>query len=1094
MVFHNHLNWKGFFKRRFAYLEVLVFLCVVVVVILQAFRYTPFVSAAPSDLKIYAEAASFARLDSIDPSGWFYQAVLYNPTDTDIVVTGLRWWYNASASIVDNNRNARCYDTRYFSGLPSLSVPNSRTTRWEYASGSISIIVPAKKMILTWIEVPTGSVNDDSILTTYYVQAYAGNQWISSPLYVSHSGHDDSMSTVFRADFDLTTNPNNERHAVPGHQNPEWLFNEERFVVANLSSRVRLIPITSGRNEDRISWATVNVTLPAGWSYVGGSASNPYGETISYFSVGGKDRLSWSLNRDVIRYANNQSMAQNYIEFNVTAPLSPGVYNFTVAASVTSSQPRTTLENQQIYVVVRMPPTATFTFSPTTPFVNQSVSFNASSSYDLDGTILNYTWDFGDEQTGNGSVVNHVYTSLGIYTAMLTVTDNDGLRGTKSSDVPVIKSPVASFTFSPSSPLIGEIVTFNASSSTPNGGSLISYSWNFGDGDTDSGIITTHAYANVGNYTVVLNVTDSEGLWDTETKILIVRKTPIAFFTYSPTLPLISQTISFNASLSTPNGGALIDYLWDFGDGVTDNGVIVTHSYINFGNYTVTLTVTDSEGLADNETKTIKVFVRPSASFTYWPQPPAAFSPVIFNASSSQDSDGSLVTYAWDFGDDNVTFVSSPIIAHVYNASGSFMATLTVFDNDGLNGSSSMPLTVVVHDVAILSVSPSPIEVQAGQSVNVTVVVKNKGTTIETFNITVYYNNTQLGTQSVTDLASDATATLIFSWNTSGLTEGAIYTIWAETSEIMGEADTIDNNLLGGIVKISLSPSTPSSFWDTTLPYILPIGAAIASILLLAAVTVMRRPNKLPGSSISAVPTEFQPFTDLTGGELPDAYSVMIVGDASAGKSVLCQQLANMYLNQGKSCIYITYDCFPDEIRKNMKDFGWDISLHEQSGIFAFVDSYSPIAGKSSKEKFFVKQPFALSELGIAISVAIGKLGQKSPRIFLDSTVPLFTRLEPARVVEFLQDRSATIKGENGAFFFTIGRGTIPQDLQRRLEEIVDCIIDLEVGEHGGDTTRKLRIKKLRGRSFSDQWVAFKIDMKRGFVLFVPKHSSKSKK
>jgi len=1062
-------------------------------IIMQTLRYVPEVSAASTDLKVYAEAPSFARLDNIDPSGWFYQAVLYNPTDTDIVVSGLRWWYNASVKIVDNNRNARCYDTRYFSNLPTLSVPNDRTTRWEYTPGSISITVPAKKMILTWIEVPTGSVNNDAILTTYYVQAYADSQWISSPLYISHSGHDDTASTVFRADFDLNTNPNNE---LQTHPNPQWLFNEDRWVEAGLSRRVRLIPIASSRNTNGIDFATVNVTLPSGWSYVSGSAYNPYGETITYYSVGGRARLKWDLNRDVLKYALNQSMAQNYIEFNITAPSTPGIYNFTIDASISSLKlpPRTSTENQFIYVVVRTPPTAAFTFSPAKPFVNQSVTFNASSSYDLDGTIANYSWNFGDSQTATGTIVNHTYTTFGNYTVTLTVTDNDGLKGTKSSDVQVIKGPVASFTFSPSSPLINENVTFNATSSTPNGGFISSYFWNFGDGQNGSGVITAHAYTEAGNYTVVLNITDSEGLWDTGIATITVRKPPVASFTYSPTLALINQTVTFNASLSTPNGGSIIDYFWDFGDGGTASGVIVTYSYINFDNYTVTLTIIDTEGLSDTEAKVTRIGASPSAAFTYLPEQAWVSSTVTFNASSSQDSDGFIAAYQWDFGDGNVTGVFSPIVSHVYNASGSFTVILKVFDNDGFNSSSSRILTVVVHDVAILSVSPSAIEVQAGQQINVTVVVKNKGTTTETFNVTVYYNNTILETKSVIDLAPGAETTLIFTWNTTGLTQGVIYMIRAETSEIQGETDTTDNNFTGGIVKISQGSSTPAGFWDTVLPYAVAVGAALASILLLAVVAVLRKPGKKSVSQIEVVPPESSPLTDMTGGILPDAFSVMIVGDASAGKSVFCQQLTHVYANQGKPCIYVTYDCFPDEIRGNMKDFGWDVSMHEQNENFVFVDCYSSIAGKPSQEKYYVKQPFALSELGIVMSTALGELKQKSARVFLDSTAPLFTRLEPAKVVEFLQDRSAQIKGENGIFFFTLGRGTLPEDLQRRLEEIVDCIINLEVREEKGEMTRKMRIRKLRGRPFSDQWIPFKIDMKKGFVLSVSKQSSKGQK
>jgi len=574
---------------------------------------------------------------------------------------------------------------------------------------------------------------------------------------------------------------------------------------------------------------------------------------------------------------------------------------------------------------------------------------------------------------------------------------------------------------------------------------------------------------------------------------------------------------------TTPGQPALFYVAWDdnvglsgFIFGTNNTGTWVNDTWAamsgtsNWSNATKTLNSTPgivvqwrvwANDTSDNWNDTGILFLRtlqtPLASFTYSPATPLLGEPVIFNASGSYDPDGTIANYNWNFGGGNVTIALNPIISHVYTASGSFTVTLTVFDNDGFNSSSSKIVTVVVHDVAIVSVSPSITEVQAGQQVNIIVVVRNDGTATETFNVTVYYNNTQLETQSVANLAPGAETTLTFAWDTADLAEGTIYTIRAETGEILGEADTTDNNLSGGSVRISLiSPPSPppSSVWDTILPYMIPIGAAIVSILLLAAVTVLRKPRKQAGDPVNAASQGLEPLFDAMGGELPDAFSVMIVGDANAGKSVLCQQLANKYLNQGKPCIYVTYDCFPDEIRENMKTFGWDVSLHEQNRNFAFVDSYSSIAGKPSQEKYCVKQSFALSELGITMSTALSGLKQKSVRVFLDSTAPLFTRLESAKVVEFLQDRSAQIKGENGIFFFTVGRGTLSQDMTRRLEEIVDCIIDLEVSEKTREMQRKVRIRKLRGRPFSDQWMSFKIDMKKGFVLSVPKHSLKSQK
>lgn len=357
MGLHECLSKGLFLKRRCVYWKFLrkLLVCLfAITVITRTLQYAPPVEGAPTDLKVYAEATSFARLDTAgvqDPSGWFYQAILYNPTSTDIVVNGLRWRYNASVKIVDTGKppfDARCYDTRYFSVLPSTVLVGDRDIRWEYAAGTISITVPARKMVVTWIEVPTKSIDNAALtVATYYVQARVGNQWLSSPLYRSHGGDNSAVSTVFRADFNITSSPDSE---VQMPHPPQWLFNEDRSVVAGLPRRVRLIPIASGKGQG-INSATINVTLPYGWNYVAGSSFNPYGESITYSNASGRDRLEWSLNRDVLVYSTNQSMAQNYIAFNAITPSTPDVYNFTVTSQVTSLVGFTTFENQSIYVL-----------------------------------------------------------------------------------------------------------------------------------------------------------------------------------------------------------------------------------------------------------------------------------------------------------------------------------------------------------------------------------------------------------------------------------------------------------------------------------------------------------------------------------------------------------------------------------------------------------------------------------------------------------------------------------------------------------------------------------------------------------------------
>ncbi|MDK2876426.1 MAG: hypothetical protein PWQ22_836 [Archaeoglobaceae archaeon] len=91
-------------------------------------------------------------------------------------------------------------------------------------------------------------------------------------------------------------------------------------------------------------------------------------------------------------------------------------------------------------------PIASFTFSPTTPKAGENVTFNASSSYDPDGSIVSYEWDFGDGSKASGKIVNHTFSSAGNYTVTLTVRDNAGLTNSTSKQITVTSQPVISQT------------------------------------------------------------------------------------------------------------------------------------------------------------------------------------------------------------------------------------------------------------------------------------------------------------------------------------------------------------------------------------------------------------------------------------------------------------------------------------------------------------------------------------------------------------------------------------------------------------------------------------------------------------------------
>jgi len=549
---------------------------------------------------------------------------------------------------------------------------------------------------------------------------------------------------------------------------------------------------------------------------------------------------------------------------------------------------------------------------------------------------------------------------------------------------------------------------------------------------------------------------------------------PVASFAYTLENPIINETITFNATASYSPDGSIVKYSWNFGDAtpiVNENDPITTHTYVKHGNYNVALNVTDSNGLWGIASKNITVWAPPVALFTYSPSKPVADESITFDASSSYDLDGPIVDYTWSFGDGNITVTNERVMFHTYTEHGNYNVTLTVVDNDGYSNFMFCVIPVNIHDIAILNVTVFHTEVYIGQVVNITVTAKNEGTTMESFNVTVFHNETLIGTQLVSNLAPDAEKILNFYWNTSDVTDTGDFLIKAEADVVSGESDASDNKYAGDIVKVSdISPSSFSLDWNWILPILIPP-------ILFFVVGIWWKKRRA-----SQKFRDFGFFDEITDGGIPDSFSVLITGEPGSGKSVLCQQLTYTFLTREKSCIYITYDSFPDEVRENMEKFHWNISKYENEEKFVFIDSFSSTAKVTSKEKYSVNQPFSLSDLGITMSTATNERADVII-VFLDSIVPLLTHVDPSKVVEFLQNRSARIKGVKGTFIFTIGKETIEPNLISRLEEAVDCVIELEVSK--GKTVRRMRIKKMRGRKTSGKWIRFEIDSAKGIVFLV---------
>ncbi|MFW9870420.1 MAG: PKD domain-containing protein, partial [Candidatus Thorarchaeota archaeon] len=188
------------------------------------------------------------------------------------------------------------------------------------------------------------------------------------------------------------------------------------------------------------------------------------------------------------------------------------------------------------------PPTASFGLKRDV-YRNIAVVFDGTKSHDNDGTIVSYSWVFGDGGTANTAQPTHTFTQIGRFSVLLTVTDDDGESGFTNVSIMVLNQLPAAEAGEDQSVFTGFTVDFQATpGSTDPDGTIVSYEWNFMDGSNGTGQSTTHVYGVAGTYYVTLTVTDNDGGKDTDT-VVITAETP-----KPPDLLVSSESITFFAA------------------------------------------------------------------------------------------------------------------------------------------------------------------------------------------------------------------------------------------------------------------------------------------------------------------------------------------------------------------------------------------------------------------------------------------------------------------------------------------------------------------------------------------------------------------
>jgi PKD repeat protein len=318
--------------------------------------------------------------------------------------------------------------------------------------------------------------------------------------------------------------------------------------------------------------------------------------------------------------------------------------------------------------------------------VHLPIQFNANSTLPISNLMPNITWSFGDNALAYGMRVNHSYDALGSYTANASISGPNGTRLLLALSIQVNRELGVNASLTPSYGPAPLLVQFRA---LPIGGTApFTWYWKLPNGtqfDTENASTT---FNQSGNYSISLNVTDTNGGTIQEYVLLTVSTPLSAAALVSPAIGEAPLNVSFRALAK--GGVQPYDANWSFGDGELGFGIQASHIYVDPGHYLVAGNVSDRDGNRVPITANVTVF--PTLDVA------AHTSTMVGRAPLNVSFTGTVVggeppyTATWSFGDGNSSH--SLNVSHEYLSPGNYTATLVIIDSAGYRSSANASLEV----------------------------------------------------------------------------------------------------------------------------------------------------------------------------------------------------------------------------------------------------------------------------------------------------------------------------------------------------------------------------------------------------------------
>lgn len=345
-------------------------------------------------------------------------------------------------------------------------------------------------------------------------------------------------------------------------------------------------------------------------------------------------------------------------------------------------------------VIVDVDPIPEADFPDPTPVCNgNAVQFNDNST----GSIITYTWDFGDATTGTGTDPTHVYPDIGTYTVTLTTISANGCSDVATGTAEVIDGPIPVFTLN-NGPDFCEQETLQITNNSY--GPIVSYLWDFGDGNTSTAMIPTFAYDTYGIYTVSLTVGTADNCFNTSGEDISVNPLPQPEFSSTPAC--FGETTEFTEQATIPQG-SVIAWDWSFGDGTGGaNGQTASHTYNSQGAFTVQLVAESALGCVDTIEQ--QVFVNPTPVVNASANDVCLGGEVSF-VNGTVPNDNTIASWEWDFGDGQTGSDVAP--THVYSNFGTYTVQLIATTDSSCVGVTDFEVQVYPYPIADFSNTPT---------------------------------------------------------------------------------------------------------------------------------------------------------------------------------------------------------------------------------------------------------------------------------------------------------------------------------------------------------------------------------------------------